>query len=109
MKNFLNLFTIIITICIVGCLFTILSCNGHKPEIVTTTEIKLAVTYTNGDVDTLTTKWTGPITSDVRCYLESGEHQACLCITADGYFGRTTLACGVRKYKELSRRAKIVD
>lgn len=93
----------IITILLTS-LILVTSCGERKTEPKVTTELKFTVTYTNGDVDTLTTKWTTDKEDSVYSYLQTGDMQACLCVSSHRELGRNVLACGVRKYNELERK-----
>ena len=79
------------------------SCNVTETRRVDT-QITIEVTYTNGEIDTLTPIWNSDAGDLPQCYLESNRGDACVCITSHGELGLQRLACGVRKIKELSRK-----
>jgi hypothetical protein len=86
-------------------LFTVFlaSCKTGPERPPVTTKVIVEATYTNGERDTLECPWTSDIDDKPYCYISSGKGEACLLITSHSELGYTTIACGVRKFKELSR------
>ena len=79
---------------------------GHDNTVYTNTEIELEVVYTNGDIDTLSGTWKSGIDDKPYCYISTSGGSACVLITSRNEYGANTLACGIRKFKELSRQSK---